>query len=34
MRKYIFRRFIQIIITLLVFQTILFVVLDAQPGDT
>lgn len=33
MRKYILRRFFQILITLLVFQTLLFVILDAQPGD-
>ena len=33
MRNYIFRRIAQIIITLVVFQTLLFVILDAQPGD-
>lgn len=33
MRKYILARIGQIIITLLIFQTLLFVILDAQPGD-
>ena len=33
MKKYIFRRVIQILITLIIFQTLLFVILDAQPGD-
>jgi peptide/nickel transport system permease protein len=33
MRKYILKRIFQIIITLILFQTILFVILDAQPGD-
>jgi len=33
MKKYIFRRVIQIIITLIIFQTLLFIILDAQPGD-
>jgi peptide/nickel transport system permease protein len=33
MRAYIFKRIFQIIITLILFQTILFVILDAQPGD-
>lgn len=33
MRKYILKRIFQIIITLVLFQTILFVILDAQPGD-
>lgn len=33
MRKYIINRIFQIIITLVLFQTILFVILDAQPGD-
>ena len=33
MRKYILGRIGQIIITLLIFQTLLFVILDAQPGD-
>lgn len=33
MKKYIFRRVIQILFTLIIFQTLLFVILDAQPGD-
>ncbi len=33
MGKYILKRFVQIVITLLVFQTLLFLILDAQPGD-
>jgi len=33
MKKYIFRQVIQIIITLIIFQTLLFIILDAQPGD-
>ena len=33
MKKYILRRVIQILITLIIFQTLLFVILDAQPGD-
>lgn len=33
MRRYILNRIFQIIITLVLFQTILFVILDAQPGD-
>jgi len=33
MRKYLIGRFVQILFTLLIFQTLLFVILDAQPGD-
>jgi peptide/nickel transport system permease protein len=33
MKKYILRRVIQILFTLVIFQTLLFVILDAQPGD-
>lgn len=33
MKKYIFRRLIQILFTLIIFQTLLFIILDAQPGD-
>lgn len=33
MKKYILRRVIQILFTLIIFQTLLFVILDAQPGD-
>ncbi len=33
MKKYILRRIIQIVITLIIFQTLLFIILDAQPGD-
>jgi peptide/nickel transport system permease protein len=33
MKKYILRRFVQILFTLIIFQTLLFVILDAQPGD-
>ena len=33
MKKYILRRIIQILFTLVIFQTLLFVILDAQPGD-
>jgi peptide/nickel transport system permease protein len=33
MRRYILNRIFQIVITLVLFQTILFVILDAQPGD-
>ena len=33
MKKYILRRVIQIVITLVIFQTLLFIILDAQPGD-
>jgi peptide/nickel transport system permease protein len=33
MKNYILRRFIQIVFTLLIFQSLLFVILDAQPGD-
>jgi len=33
MRKYLVGRILQIIFTLLIFQTLLFVILDAQPGD-
>jgi peptide/nickel transport system permease protein len=33
MKKYIIRRIIQIVITLIIFQTLLFIILDAQPGD-
>jgi peptide/nickel transport system permease protein len=33
MKKYILRRVIQILITLVIFQTLLFIILDAQPGD-
>lgn len=33
MKKYILRRIIQIIFTLIIFQTLLFLILDAQPGD-
>lgn len=33
MKKYILRRVLQIIITLVIFQTLLFIILDAQPGD-
>lgn len=33
MCKYIVRRILQILVTLVVFQSILFVILDAQPGD-
>ncbi|MGD2156772.1 MAG: ABC transporter permease [Anaerolineales bacterium] len=33
MRKYILKRILQIIATLIIFQSILFVILDSQPGD-
>ncbi len=33
MKKYILRRIIQILFTLIIFQTLLFIILDAQPGD-
>jgi peptide/nickel transport system permease protein len=33
MRKYLIGRILQIILTLLIFQTLLFVILDSQPGD-
>ncbi len=33
MANYILKRFFQILITLVIFQTLLFVILDAQPGD-
>jgi peptide/nickel transport system permease protein len=33
MRKYILRRILQILVTLVIFQSILFIILDAQPGD-
>lgn len=33
MKKYILRRVIQILFTLIIFQTLLFIILDAQPGD-
>lgn len=33
MRNYVFKRIVQILLTLLVFQSLLFVILDAQPGD-
>lgn len=33
MGKYILKRVFQILVTLLIFQTLLFVILDAQPGD-
>jgi peptide/nickel transport system permease protein len=33
MKKYILRRVLQIVITLVIFQTLLFIILDAQPGD-
>lgn len=33
MKKYILRRVVQILFTLIIFQTLLFVILDAQPGD-
>ncbi len=33
MKKYILRRIVQIIFTLIIFQTLLFIILDAQPGD-
>ena len=33
MKKYILRRVIQILFTLIIFQTLLFLILDAQPGD-
>jgi peptide/nickel transport system permease protein len=33
MRNYILKRLGQILLTLLIFQTLLFVILDAQPGD-
>lgn len=33
MKKYILRRVIQIIFTLIIFQSLLFIILDAQPGD-
>jgi peptide/nickel transport system permease protein len=33
MKKYILRRLVQILFTLIIFQTLLFIILDAQPGD-
>jgi peptide/nickel transport system permease protein len=33
MGKYIFKRLVQIVITLFIFQTLLFVILNAMPGD-
>jgi peptide/nickel transport system permease protein len=33
MAKYILKRVFQILVTLVIFQTLLFVILDAQPGD-
>ena len=33
MAKYVARRLVQVVITLVIFQTLLFVILDAQPGD-
>jgi peptide/nickel transport system permease protein len=33
MAKYVARRLIQVAVTLVIFQTLLFVILDAQPGD-
>lgn len=33
MRNYVFRRLIQIVFTLVIFQSLLFIILDAQPGD-
>jgi peptide/nickel transport system permease protein len=33
MRSYVFKRAVQILLTLLVFQSLLFIMLDAQPGD-
>ncbi len=33
MKTYILKRFLQILVTLLIFQTLLFVILDSQPGD-
>jgi peptide/nickel transport system permease protein len=33
MSNYILRRLLQIVITLVIFQTLLFIILDAQPGD-
>ena len=33
MKKYILRRVIQILFTLIIFQSLLFIILDAQPGD-
>ena len=33
MKKYILRRIVQILFTLIIFQTLLFIILDAQPGD-
>lgn len=33
MGKYLFKRLLQVIITFLIFQTLLFIILDAQPGD-